>query len=89
VSGVGPTGGGGSPVVGYLVNRVEQRVHQFLMTLVMQADVSFWDSLAFDGINDVDVEAVIAAFGTVDVVARGRAAEAARPDFGMPSRRPR
>lgn len=29
----GPTSGGGSPVVGYLVHRVEQRVHQFLMTL--------------------------------------------------------
>lgn len=40
--------------------------------LVMLADASFWDSLVFDGICDVDVEAVTAAFGTVDVVARGR-----------------
>ncbi|MFD9038943.1 ISL3 family transposase [Streptomyces bottropensis] len=50
--------------------------------LVMQADISFWDSLVFAGIDDVDVEAVTAAFGTVDVVARGRAAGAACPDCG-------
>ncbi len=50
--------------------------------LVMPADASFWDSLVFDGIDDVDVEAVSAAFGTVDVVARGRAAGAACPDCG-------
>ncbi|MGW1675192.1 transposase family protein [Streptomyces sp. NPDC002324] len=48
----------------------------------MQADESFWDSLVFDGIDDVDVEAVTAAFGTVDVMARGRAAGAACPDCG-------
>ncbi|MET7845380.1 ISL3 family transposase [Streptomyces sp. NPDC005356] len=48
----------------------------------MQADASFWDSLVFDGIDDVDVEAVAAVFGTVDVVARGRAASAACPDCG-------
>ena len=48
----------------------------------MQADISFWDSLVFAGIDDVDVEAVTAAFGTVDVVARGRAVGAARPDCG-------
>ncbi|MFF2964557.1 transposase family protein [Streptomyces sp. NPDC057963] len=48
----------------------------------MQADGSFWDSLVFDGIDDVDVEAVTAAFGTVDVTARGRAAGAACPDCG-------
>ncbi|MFJ2765122.1 transposase family protein [Streptomyces prasinus] len=48
----------------------------------MQADVSFWDSLVFNGIDDVDVEAVTAAFGTVDVTARGRAAGAACPDCG-------
>ncbi|MEU5324016.1 hypothetical protein AB0G67_45935 [Streptomyces sp. NPDC021056] len=58
------------------------------MTLVTQADVSLWDSLVFDGIGDVDVEAVTAASGTVDVVARGRAADAACPDCGMSSRRP-
>ncbi|MCX5097269.1 transposase family protein [Streptomyces sp. NBC_00365] len=48
----------------------------------MQADTTFWDSLVFDGINDVDVEEVTAAFGTVDIVARGRAAGAACPDCG-------
>jgi transposase len=48
--------------------------------LVMQADVSFWDSLVFDGIDDLTVEAVKAVFGTVDVVARGRAAGALCPD---------
>ncbi|MDX3133077.1 ISL3 family transposase [Streptomyces europaeiscabiei] len=48
----------------------------------MQADISFWDSLVFAGIDDVNVEAVTAAFGTVDVVARGRAAGAACPDCG-------
>ncbi|MEV0634343.1 hypothetical protein AB0I77_05075 [Streptomyces sp. NPDC050619] len=32
----------------------------------MQSDASFWDSLVFDGIDDVDVDAVTAAFGTVD-----------------------
>lgn len=41
-----------------------------------------WDSLVFDGIDDVDVEAVTVAFGTVDVVAKGRAAGAACPDCG-------
>ncbi|MEU1863647.1 transposase family protein [Streptomyces gardneri] len=40
----------------------------------MQIDAPFWDSLVFDGIDDVEVEAVTAAFGTVEVVARGRAA---------------
>ncbi|MFE6833985.1 hypothetical protein ACFVFI_03940 [Streptomyces sp. NPDC057705] len=34
----------------------------------------------FDGIDDVDVEAVTAAFGTVEVVARGRAAWVECPD---------
>lgn len=55
--------------------------------LVMQADTSFWDSLVFAGIDDVDVETVTAAFGTVDVVARGRAAGAACPDCGRFSAR--
>ncbi|MFD9411252.1 ISL3 family transposase [Streptomyces sp. NPDC059989] len=36
----------------------------------------------FDGIDDVDVEAVTAAFGTVEVVARGRATGAECPDCG-------
>ncbi|MEU6397175.1 ISL3 family transposase [Streptomyces cinnamoneus] len=48
----------------------------------MQTDAPFWDSLVFAGIDDVDVEAVTAAFGTVEVVARGRAAGSACPDCG-------
>ncbi|WP_428957773.1 ISL3 family transposase [Streptomyces sp. cg35] len=53
----------------------------------MQADATFWDSLVFDGIDDVGVEAVTAAFGTVDVTARGRAPGAACPDCGHSSNR--
>ncbi|MFD8542067.1 ISL3 family transposase [Streptomyces rubrogriseus] len=53
-----------------------------VMVLVMQTDAPFWDSLVFDGTDDVDVEAVSAAFGTVEVVARGRVAGAACPDCG-------
>ena len=52
------------------------------MVLVMQTDAPFWDSLVFDGIDEVEVEAVTVAFGTVEVVARGRAAGAACPDCG-------
>ncbi|WP_260328634.1 transposase [Streptomyces sp. Ag109_O5-1] len=48
----------------------------------MQTNAPFWDSLVFEGIDDVDVEAVTAAFGTVEVVARGRAARTACPDCG-------
>ncbi|WP_327380556.1 transposase family protein [Streptomyces sp. NBC_01207] len=48
----------------------------------MQTDAPFWDSLVFDGIDEVAVETVTAAFGTVEVVARGREAEAACPDCG-------
>lgn len=57
------------------------------MVLVMQIDAPFWDSLIFEGIDEVDVEAVSAAFGTVEVVARGRAAGAACPDCGRFSNR--
>ncbi|MFJ9868886.1 ISL3 family transposase [Streptomyces sp. NPDC101165] len=46
------------------------------------ADASFWDLFVFAGIDNVDVEAVSAAFGTVDVTAKGRAAGAACPDCG-------
>ncbi|MFE7359394.1 ISL3 family transposase, partial [Streptomyces sp. NPDC057543] len=53
----------------------------------MQTDASFWDSLVFDGIDDVDVEAVTTAFGTVEVVARGRVAGAECPDCGRFSNR--
>ena len=52
------------------------------MALVMQTDAPFWGSLVFEGIDEVDVEAVTAAFGTVEVVAIGRAAGAACPDCG-------
>ncbi|WP_371601784.1 transposase family protein [Streptomyces sp. NBC_01220] len=53
----------------------------------MQADALFWNSLVFAGIEEVKVEAVTAAFGTVEVVARGRAAAAASPDCGRSSDR--
>ena len=53
----------------------------------MQADTTFWDSLVFDGIDDVDAEAVTAAFGTVDIVARDRTAGAVCPDCGCSSDR--
>jgi hypothetical protein len=53
-----------------------------VMVLVMQTDAPFWDSLVFDRIDDVDVEAVTARFGTVEVAARGRAAGAECPDCG-------
>ncbi|WP_308346837.1 ISL3 family transposase [Streptomyces sp. ISL-66] len=48
----------------------------------MQTDAPFWDSLVFAEVDDVDVEAVTAAFGTVEVVARGRAAGSACPGCG-------
>ncbi|MEU2625346.1 transposase family protein [Streptomyces sp. NPDC007157] len=48
----------------------------------MQTDTPFWGSLVFDGIDEVDVEAVKAVFGTVEVAARGRPAGAACPDCG-------
>ncbi|MFF4258632.1 transposase family protein [Streptomyces sp. NPDC001663] len=48
----------------------------------MQADTTFWDSLVFDGIDDVDVDEVTAAFGTVDIAARSRATGAMCPDCG-------
>ncbi|MFG2141044.1 hypothetical protein [Streptomyces sp. NPDC048650] len=38
----------------------------------------------FDGIDDVDVEAVTAAFGTVEVVVRGRVADCPRRTFVEP-----
>ncbi|MGW7608009.1 transposase family protein [Streptomyces sp. NPDC054766] len=37
----------------------------------------------FDGIDDVDVDAVTVSFGTVEVVARGRVAGEACPDCGL------
>lgn len=46
----------------------------------MQADASFGDSLVFDGIDELVIEAVTATFDTVDVAARGRAAGSACPD---------
>ncbi|MGI5447916.1 ISL3 family transposase [Streptomyces sp. CA-243310] len=58
-----------------------------VMVLVMQTNAPFWDSLIFDGIDDVEVEAVTAAFGTVEVVARGRADALACPDCGRLSDR--
>lgn len=57
------------------------------MVLVMQTDAPFWDSLVFDGIDEVEVEAATTAFGTVEVAARGRATAAACPDCGRSSDR--
>ncbi|MGW7097030.1 hypothetical protein [Streptomyces sp. NPDC054874] len=48
----------------------------------MQIDALLWHSLVFEGIDEVKVEAVTAVFGTVEVVARGRAGRAACPDCG-------
>jgi hypothetical protein len=53
----------------------------------MQADAMFWDLFVFDGIDAVDVEAVTAVFGTIDIMARGRAAGAVCPDCGHFSER--
>jgi transposase len=50
--------------------------------LFMKADISLWDSLLFDGIDAVGAEEVMAAFGTLDILARGRANGAACPDCG-------
>jgi len=52
------------------------------MVLVMQTDARFWDLLVFEGIDEVEVEALTAAFGTVEAVARGRAVRAVCPDCG-------
>ncbi|MFI0930123.1 ISL3 family transposase, partial [Streptomyces sp. NPDC021012] len=46
----------------------------------MQIDALFWGRLVFEGIDDVEVKAVTAAFGTVEVVTRGRAGGASCPD---------
>ena len=49
---------------------------------VMQADAPFWKALAFDGIDEVDIEKVTAAFGAFEIVARGRRASGNCPDCG-------
>lgn len=49
---------------------------------VMQTDAVFWKTLLFDRIDEVDVEKVTAAFGTIDIVAKGHTAGAACPDCG-------
>ncbi|MEU6229095.1 hypothetical protein [Streptomyces sp. NPDC047042] len=43
-----------------------------MTVLFMQGDKVFWDSLVFDGIGEKDVVEATAAFGTVDIAARGR-----------------
>jgi transposase len=53
------------------------------MVLGMQTDALFWALLVFEGIDEVKVEAVTAAFGTVEVVARGRAVAVVCPDCGL------
>ncbi|MGW8779816.1 ISL3 family transposase [Streptomyces sp. NPDC055796] len=59
-----------------------RRRSRTVMVLVMQTHAPFWDSLVFDGIDEVDVAAVTTAFGRVEVVARGSAAGSACPDCG-------
>ncbi|WOX15302.1 transposase family protein [Streptomyces sp. N50] len=53
----------------------------------VRADAPFWNALVFDGIDEVDVEQVATAFGTVEIVARGSKAGAACPDRGHCSER--
>ncbi|MFJ3780105.1 ISL3 family transposase [Streptomyces sp. NPDC090075] len=53
-----------------------------MTVLVMQADSPLWDSLVFDGIDDVEVESVSAVFDTVNLSARGRARGTSCPDCG-------
>ncbi|MFJ9250343.1 ISL3 family transposase [Streptomyces sp. NPDC101776] len=55
----------------------------------MHADALSWETLVFAGIDNVDVVRVTAAFGTVDIVARGRRTGAACPDCGHYSQRTR
>lgn len=53
----------------------------------MQTGGPSWETLVFDGIDDVGVEKVSVAFGTVDIVARGCKAGATCPDCGRYSER--
>ncbi|MFI1382466.1 ISL3 family transposase [Embleya sp. NPDC020886] len=48
----------------------------------MQSRASSWESLVFDGIDDVGVDAVTVASGMVEVAAGGRTAGASCPDCG-------
>lgn len=57
------------------------------MVLVMQTTALFWSPLVFEEIADVEVEAVVAAFGTIEVVARGHAGGASCPGCGRFSAR--
>lgn len=61
--------------------------HSPLTVPVMQPDASLWETLVFDGIDEVSVEEVTVAFGAVDIVARGRRAGATCPDCGHYSER--
>ncbi|WP_331721271.1 transposase family protein [Streptomyces sp. NBC_00212] len=54
-----------------------------MTVLFMEANAWFWESLVFAGIDQVAVETVTAVFGTVDIVARGRAAGETCPDCGQ------
>jgi hypothetical protein len=53
----------------------------------MQADAPFWKALVFNGIDEVDIEKVTAAFGAFEIVARGRRAGGNCPDCGHYSER--
>ncbi|MFE7076947.1 ISL3 family transposase [Streptomyces sp. NPDC057620] len=53
----------------------------------MQTDALFRKTLVFDGVDEVDVEKVTAAFGTIDIVIKGRTTGATCPDCGCHSER--
>ncbi|MEV8248429.1 transposase family protein [Streptomyces rochei] len=53
----------------------------------MQTNALLWSPLVFEEIADVEVEAVTAAFGTIEVVARGHAGGASCPGCGRLSDR--
>src|SRR3954447_14062533 len=53
-----------------------------MTVLFMQTYESFWESLVFEGMDDVAVEAVTVAPGVVEVMARGQAGGAECPDCG-------
>ncbi|MEU6372133.1 hypothetical protein [Streptomyces sp. NPDC046909] len=53
----------------------------------MQSDAWLWETLVFDGIDDVSVEEVTVAFAVVGSVARGRRIGASCPGCGHYSER--
>jgi hypothetical protein len=53
----------------------------------MPTDPPSWETLVFDGIDDMDIVKVTVAFGTVDIVTRGRRTGATCPDCSHYSER--